>query len=84
LAELEAKIEFSESEHLYEFNSMLLIFHHYLFNLDIKSDILSLYNQIQVAVEDSILYERIRNGFQVLIFGPPNSGKSSLMNCLGK
>ena len=39
--------------------------------------------EVQKVTEDSNLYERVRNGFQVLLFGPPNSGKSSLLNFLG-
>lgn len=42
-----------------------------------------LISEIDGVISDSSIYERIRNGFQVLIFGPPNSGKSSLINYLG-
>ena len=38
---------------------------------------------MDVVTSDSCLYERIKNGFQILFFGPPNVGKSSLMNHLG-
>lgn len=36
------------------------------------------------VTSDSTLYERVKNGFQILFFGGPNVGKSSLMNYLGK
>lgn len=48
-----------------------------------KENLIKLKAELEQVVEDSNLYERVRNGFQVLIFGPPNSGKSSLMNYLG-
>lgn len=34
-------------------------------------------------IKDHYFYERLKAGFQVLFFGPPNSGKSSLMNYIG-
>lgn len=40
--------------------------------------------QMNDVTSDSSLYERVRNGFQILFFGAPNVGKSSLMNFLGK
>lgn len=55
-----------------------------IFIIDYRNKIFELIYQIQETVQDSSLYERVRSGFQVLIVGPPNSGKSSLMNYLGK
>lgn len=52
-------------------------------HLDYEQKLNVLISEMDGVLGDSNIYERIRNGFQVLIFGPPNSGKSSLMNYLG-
>jgi len=41
-------------------------------------------NEIKKALNDENVGERIREGFKVAIVGPPNSGKSSLLNYLSK
>tara|TARA_B100001750_G_scaffold205053_1_gene181834 strand:- start:758 stop:2089 length:1332 start_codon:yes stop_codon:yes gene_type:complete len=41
-------------------------------------------NQIKKTLNDQKVGERIREGFKIAIVGPPNSGKSSLLNYLSK
>ena len=41
-------------------------------------------NQIKKTLNDQRVGERIREGFKIAIVGPPNSGKSSLLNYLSK
>ena len=40
--------------------------------------------QIKKTLDDQKVGERIREGFKIAIIGPPNSGKSSLLNYLSK
>ena len=40
--------------------------------------------EIKSAIDDQRVGERIREGFKIAIVGPPNSGKSSLLNYLSK
>jgi len=40
--------------------------------------------EIQKTLNDQKVGERIREGFKIAIIGPPNSGKSSLLNYLSK
>jgi len=46
-----------------------------------SSDVL---NEIKKTLDDHRVGERIREGFKIAIVGPPNSGKSSLLNYLSK
>jgi len=41
-------------------------------------------NEIKKTLNDQNVGERIREGFKIAIIGPPNSGKSSLLNYLSK
>jgi len=41
-------------------------------------------NDIKKTLDDQKVGERIREGFKIAIIGPPNSGKSSLINYLSK
>ncbi|CDW73775.1 trna modification gtpase [Stylonychia lemnae] len=47
-----------------------------------ETEILS--NQIKGYIKDSEIGEVIREGFKISIIGPPNAGKSTLMNLLAK
>ena len=40
--------------------------------------------EIKKTLNDQKVGERIREGFKIAIVGPPNSGKSSLLNYLSK
>jgi len=44
----------------------------------------SVLQEIKKTLDDQKVGERIREGFKIAIIGPPNSGKSSLLNYLSK
>ena len=44
----------------------------------------ALYNEISDHLDDNRRGERLRDGFQVVVIGPPNAGKSSLVNALAQ
>ena len=44
----------------------------------------SVLKEIKKTLDDQNVGERIREGFKIAIIGPPNSGKSSLLNYLSK
>ena len=58
---------------------LTIIYHKESYDFHLKN----ISEELMTVSGDSSLYERIRNGFQVLIYGSPNVGKSSLMNYLG-
>ena len=45
---------------------------------------LDMINSIATAYARSSVVERLRGGLNILISGPPNAGKSTLLNCLSK
>jgi tRNA modification GTPase len=51
---------------------------------DIRSEISRLCIDLQMHVSTSHFNEKIREGFVVTLLGPPNAGKSSLINALAK
>jgi len=50
----------------------------------IKKDTSKILIEIKKTLDDQKVGERIREGFKIAIVGPPNSGKSSLLNYLSK
>tara|TARA_Y100001936_G_C16026465_1_gene642839 strand:- start:247 stop:1578 length:1332 start_codon:yes stop_codon:yes gene_type:complete len=72
LSHIEAKIDFPEDEIPDELISK------------IKNDLSEIENDISKILDDQKIGERIRLGFKIAIVGPPNTGKSSLMNYLSK
>ena len=51
---------------------------------EIKKTSYDVMNEIKKTLNDQKVGERIREGFKIAIVGPPNSGKSSLLNYLSK
>ena len=68
LAHVDAIIEFSEEE---DINS-----------LGLETKLKEMQSQIQSVLLNSRIASQIMNGIKILIFGPPNAGKSSLFNLL--
>ncbi|MFL4469374.1 tRNA uridine-5-carboxymethylaminomethyl(34) synthesis GTPase MnmE [Tateyamaria armeniaca] len=56
--------------------------------VDVSPEVLSLLESVRMEVETELsgfaAAERIRTGFEVAIIGPPNAGKSTLLNALAK
>jgi tRNA modification GTPase len=50
----------------------------------LKDNILGLDDEISLHLDDNRCGERLRNGVRIAIIGPPNAGKSSLMNLLAQ
>jgi len=73
LAYVEAGIDFGDEEDVGADVNRLL-----------KCNILDLKSEILRHLDDQRAGERVRNGLQVVIAGPPNAGKSSLLNVLAK
>jgi tRNA modification GTPase len=51
---------------------------------EIQKTSISVLKEIKKTLDDQGVGERIREGFKIAIVGPPNSGKSSLLNYLSK
>ena len=51
---------------------------------DIKKNVSVIENEIKKILISYEVGERIRTGYKIAIVGPPNSGKSTLMNYLSK
>ena len=71
LSYVEAKIDFPE-----EISNDII--------LNIKSEVDDIVITIQKILDDGRIGEKIRNGFRIVILGPTNAGKSSLLNYLSK
>lgn len=56
--------------------------------VDVSLEVLTLLDSVQKELQDQLdgfsAAERIRTGFEVAIVGPPNAGKSTLLNALAK
>ena len=56
--------------------------------VDVSPEVISLlgsvFNEVQVELNGFAAAERIRTGFEIAIIGPPNAGKSTLLNALAK
>jgi tRNA modification GTPase len=49
-----------------------------------RAEVVEIMKQIQIHMEDSRRGEVIREGIRLTVIGPPNAGKSSLINALAK
>jgi len=91
LANIEALIDFGEGEDLeedvYE-QGLTLLFDTGTRDASDSSSARSraqdLLATMKNILQDSRRGEIIRSGIRLAIFGPPNAGKSTLLNCLGK
>jgi len=72
LGEVEAKIDFPDEDLPADISKIL------------KLNIVKIKNEIEKTLDDDKTGEIIREGFKVAIVGPPNVGKSSLLNYLSK
>ena len=51
-------------------------------SVEVNTLISSVVRDLQLEIEGSFVAERVREGFEVAIIGPPNIGKSTLLNTL--
>ncbi len=72
LGTMEAKIDFPEEDIPNDVTK------------NIKKEVENIETEIKKILDDNKVGEKIRSGFKIAIVGPPNSGKSSLMNYFSK
>jgi tRNA modification GTPase len=72
LANIEAKIDFPEEDLPQDILK------------NIKNETNQIIDIIKSILDDNRVGEKIRDGFKIVIIGPTNAGKSSLLNCLSK